>query len=355
MQIKRLLFIFLPIFVGLNAGCETHRYIPTAPASTVSSAIPAGATLQGYKVSVYDRSAEVGGHVFPEDLIKSLGDDKLSRWPLKIDPMTTPQMTLSVTLTDFETDVPNALLSLATAMLIPAHNKKTYLVELEVSANGETLYRSQVTERVNRYISLFPTAMFAGEKADIAYEKMMSSALRRQSASFGHWASAQESIQDSIEVSESTGDPVQTTRGEQKRPNVSDLVLNNTNGAYMNPWTSDGVLADWVNKAINAEMGSTVGSTAGTAVGAAVADKVLESVPFGGFIGGFLGSQAGEAVGREVTIDRDYIRRTSDQSFRTLYEMARYLEATYAGNPNYVEAINAANEIYPGLREAIAQ
>lgn len=35
--------------------------------------------------------------------------------------------------------------------------------------------------------------------------------------------------------------------------------------------------------------------------------------------------------------------------------MARYLKATYAGTRHYGDAIKAANEIYPGLLEAIRQ
>lgn len=141
----------------------------------------------------------------------------------------------------------------------------------------------------------------------------------------------------------------------RQQPRVADLVLDNTSGKYMNPWTRDGVLADWVDKAINAKMGSTAGSAAGAAAGAALADQALDNVPGGGLIGGFLGSKAGEAVGREAAIDEQYIRETSDQSFRSLRDMARYLKATYAGTRHYGDAIKAANEIYPGLLEAIRQ
>jgi hypothetical protein len=140
---------------------------------------------------------------------------------------------------------------------------------------------------------------------------------------------------------------------QSKRPDLADLVLDNTRGRYMNPWTSDGVLADWVDKAINAKMGGATGSAVGAAAGAAVANQALDNVPGGALLGGFLGSTAGEAAGREAAIDEAYIRKTSDQSFHTLDHMARYLEATYSDTRHYADAVKAANEIYPGLLKAI--
>lgn len=139
-----------------------------------------------------------------------------------------------------------------------------------------------------------------------------------------------------------------------KRPDLADLVLDNTRGKYMNPWTSDGVLADWVDKAVNAEMGSAAGSAGGAAAGAYAA-KQLGGGLLGQAVGGALGSKAGEAAGREAAIDEAYIRKTSDQSFRTLEHMARYLEATYSGTRHYQDAIKAANEIYPGLVKKVRQ
>jgi hypothetical protein len=137
---------------------------------------------------------------------------------------------------------------------------------------------------------------------------------------------------------------------------ASVLILNNS-GAYMNPWTNDDVLADWVDKAINAKIGSATGSVVGAAAGAYAANKVLESVPFGSFFGGMIGSSIGKSTGRNMAIEAsggmEYIRQSSDQSFRTLADMAAYLKSTYSSNGNYADAINAADIIYPGLKEAI--
>lgn len=132
---------------------------------------------------------------------------------------------------------------------------------------------------------------------------------------------------------------------------LAALLIPDNSGEYMNPWTSDGVLAEWVDKAINAKMGSAVGS----AVGAYAASKALENVPF---IGGILGSKVGKKVGHSAAISAsggmDYIRETSDQSFRSLNDMARYLKAVHATSSNFQDAIKAADAIYPGLMQSLA-
>lgn len=115
-------------------------------------------------------------------------------------------------------------------------------------------------------------------------------------------------------------------------------------GAYMCPYTSDGVTAEWVDKAINARMGAAVGQMAGAYAGQAV----MEQIPF---VGGFLGSMAGEKIGREIAIKAcggwEYIKLTSDLSFVSVDDMAVYMFANYSLNSNYNEVFNAVKEIYP--------
>jgi hypothetical protein len=141
------------------------------------------------------------------------------------------------------------------------------------------------------------------------------------------------------------------TRKSQSDNVTAALLIPDNSGEYMNPWTSDGVLAEWVDKAINANMGSAIGST----VGAYAGQKALENVPF---IGGILGSKLGKEVGRTTAINSsggmDYIRTTSDLSFRNLDDMARYLKTHYANESTYQDAIKAADAIYPGLMKSLA-
>lgn len=145
----------------------------------------------------------------------------------------------------------------------------------------------------------------------------------------------------------STGRTAAATSGDR----LEHLAIDGNGGEYMCPWTSDGVLADWVDKAINAKMGAAAGS----AVGAYAGQKAMEQVPL---IGGFLGSKVGDAAGRKIAIEaaggEEYIRTTSDLSFNSLNAMARYIKANYAGDRHFQDAVEAADEIYPGLQQAVA-
>ncbi|MBF0205129.1 MAG: hypothetical protein HQK67_12700 [Desulfamplus sp.] len=123
-------------------------------------------------------------------------------------------------------------------------------------------------------------------------------------------------------------------------------------GLYMCPYTSDGVMAEWTDKAINAKIGSTVGSVAGAYAG----QKALEQVPF---VGGLLGQQVGEKIGREVAIKScggmEYIKETSDLSFNNIDQMAVYLYVKHSSHEHYQSALNAAQEIYPELKTRYSQ
>ena len=119
-------------------------------------------------------------------------------------------------------------------------------------------------------------------------------------------------------------------------------------GAYMCPYTQDGVVAEWVDKAINAKMGATIGKHAGAYLG----QKALENIPF---VGGWLGSTAGEAAGRAIAIKAsggwDYIKSTSDSSFDNLNDLAVYIYATHSANEHFQDVLQATMEIYPELKK----
>lgn len=119
-------------------------------------------------------------------------------------------------------------------------------------------------------------------------------------------------------------------------------------GEYVAPYTSDGVVAEWVEKAVNARMGSA----AGGAVGAYAGQKAMENIPF---VGGMLGQRAGSAVGRRVAIEAsggwDFIRETSDLSFDNASDLSVWLYVNHSENEHYGEVIPALMEIYPDLKE----
>ena len=128
---------------------------------------------------------------------------------------------------------------------------------------------------------------------------------------------------------------------------VAPTPINGNYGKYMCPYTSDGVVAEWVDKGINAKIGATAGKIGGAYLGA----KAMEQVPF---VGGILGSYVGGAIGRQVAISScggwDYIKSTSDLSFNTIDDMAVYLYVNYSSNVHYQKVFEATCEIYPYMK-----
>ena len=135
-------------------------------------------------------------------------------------------------------------------------------------------------------------------------------------------------------------------------PSPSSIVapepIRGCSGRYMCPYTSDGVVAEWVDKGMHAKMGATIGKTAGAYAG----QKAFEQIPF---VGGILGSKVGEAAGRAIAIEAcggwDYIKKTSDLSFNSVDKLAVYLYAKYSTNEHYSQVLKATKEIYPDLEK----
>ena len=135
-------------------------------------------------------------------------------------------------------------------------------------------------------------------------------------------------------------------------PKPGDLVapepLPDNSGNYMAPYSQDGVVAPWCDKAINVSVGSTVGQVAGAYAGS----QALRQVPF---VGGVLGAQVGKAAGRAIAINSvggmEYIRETSDQSFHTVEELCVWMYATKSSNEHYQEVFKATGQIYPEFKE----
>ena len=119
-------------------------------------------------------------------------------------------------------------------------------------------------------------------------------------------------------------------------------------GKYMSPYTSDGVVAEWVDKAVKAKMGSAVGG----AIGAYAGQKAMENIPF---IGGLLGQKVGESMGREIAVKAsggwEAIKSTSDLSFNTVDELSIWMYATHSTNEHYAEVLAATQEIYPEMKQ----
>ncbi|MDT7526084.1 hypothetical protein NOG12_08350 [Pseudidiomarina sp. GXY010] len=127
----------------------------------------------------------------------------------------------------------------------------------------------------------------------------------------------------------------------------SPTPIQDNSGSYMSPYTSDGVLAEWVNNARNAEMGSSIGGMAGAYAG----QKLAENIPF---FGGMLGQAVGESIGREVALEmaggEEVIRGSSDISFNSLQDLAVWMYVNHSSHPHYQDALNSVMSIYPEMK-----
>ena len=123
--------------------------------------------------------------------------------------------------------------------------------------------------------------------------------------------------------------------------------IEGNDGKYMCPYTSDGVVAEWVDKAINARAGAAIGRIGGAYAG----QKAMEQVPF---LGGWLGQAVGDKVGREVAIKASggwkFIKKTSDLSFNSVDNMCVYLYVKYSTNEHYQKVLKATYSIYPEMQ-----
>lgn len=128
---------------------------------------------------------------------------------------------------------------------------------------------------------------------------------------------------------------------------IAPQPIPDNSGKYMCPYTQDEVLAEWVDKAVNARLASSIGGTVGAYAGA----KALEQIPL---VGGILGRKVGEAVARKAAISAsggmEYIKNTSDLSFNSVDNLAVFLYAKYSSNEHYSGAFKATCGIYPELQ-----
>lgn len=133
---------------------------------------------------------------------------------------------------------------------------------------------------------------------------------------------------------------------------TAPAAIMDNSGAFMSPYTTDGVVAEWVDKAVNAKAGASIGGMAGAYAG----QKLAENIPF---VGGFLGEAVGNKLGREVALKmsggEEFIRSSSDISFNNVEDMAVWLYVNYSSNPHYQDALEATYAIYPELQSVYYQ
>lgn len=146
--------------------------------------------------------------------------------------------------------------------------------------------------------------------------------------------------------------------GSLAEEELNQLIRQDNQGKYISPYTSDDVLAEWVNTVVIVNIGSTMGTLAGAAAGGAIA-AAADFVPYGlgSLLMAAMTAEVGKRVGREAAIAAsggwDNIRASSDQSFDSADAMARYLIAKHGDSATYSEAVRVSTDLYPDLRAAL--
>lgn len=128
---------------------------------------------------------------------------------------------------------------------------------------------------------------------------------------------------------------------------LAKAPIDGTEGKYALPYTSDGVLTEWVEIAIDANIGEDLGGLVGSLIGR----QLVIAVPF---IGSTIGKNVGEEVGKTAAINAiggiEVLKESSDLSFDSLEDMSRYLYKNHSSHPYYLPAIKATMVFYPELK-----
>lgn len=142
--------------------------------------------------------------------------------------------------------------------------------------------------------------------------------------------------------------------GASNTPAAAELAsptpIEGTTGAYMSPFTTDGVTAGWITKSLQVSASGQVGAVAGQLAG----QELLKTLPFG--LGGMLGESAGKSMARKVALDaiggEAFLKSSSDMSFNSLNDMAVYMYVNHSTHPEYAKILKATIAIYPDLEAA---
>lgn len=122
----------------------------------------------------------------------------------------------------------------------------------------------------------------------------------------------------------------------------------NKSGKYFAPYTADGQLAGWAQKAMSAQVGSAIGAKAGEKLGSAAASKI----PLAGGLLAMGAKKKGKELGALAAVGgADFIKKSSDASFNTVQDLALYMHLKCAANPDYVKAFAATMAVYPDLEK----
>lgn len=127
--------------------------------------------------------------------------------------------------------------------------------------------------------------------------------------------------------------------------------IEGNSGKFYSPYTSDDVLAPWVDKAVKVKLGAAVGSTVGQVAGIAASAAVPGLGP--------LLEMGVKSIGRKIALTAvggwAYVKETSDLSFNKLEDLSIFVYAKYGEHEHYNAAVGTMSAIYPALQGGYMQ
>ncbi len=136
---------------------------------------------------------------------------------------------------------------------------------------------------------------------------------------------------------------------------VAPQPIPDASGPFVSPYTSDGVLAEWVDQAVNADTGAFLGGAGGAYAGMELAGNDTGDRIAGAIIGLLIGMQLGRDLAIRAAGGWEGIRATSDLSFHDGGAMLVWMYAEHGDTEHYDGALRATFSIYPDLRGIYAR
>lgn len=123
--------------------------------------------------------------------------------------------------------------------------------------------------------------------------------------------------------------------------------LTDASGKYFVPYNAKGEPTAWATKAFNAQAGAAVGAKVGEKAAGALAAKV----PLGGLLAG-AAKNKGKSLGAFAAIGGpEFVKKTSDYSFKKLDDYIVYLHVTHANSAGYAQTLATVMSIYPEVEK----
>lgn len=154
-----------------------------------------------------------------------------------------------------------------------------------------------------------------------------------------------------IENVATISDPVAKEAAYAKLQAEAPKPIEGNAGKFMSPFTSDGVTAEWVTKSMQVQASGSIGQAAGTLA----AGELLKNVPFAGMFAGDAVKAGARALALKSIGGEEFLKTSSDLSFDSLDDMAKYMYAFHSSHSDYAKIVKATIAIYPGFEKAYAK